>query len=118
MRTRKGAARTQAKKRLRKEAKGFWGGRGTLTRTVKESVVRAGVYAYRDRRLRRRDFRALWITRINAAVRERGLRYSEFIAGLKKANVDLDRKTLAELAVSDPAGFDVIVNQVKAAIAA
>ena len=84
-------------------------------RTAKESVVRAGVYAYRDRRNRKRDFRRLWIIRINAAVRERGLRYSELIAGLKKANIELDRKMLAEMAVADSQGFDTVVELVKAA---
>lgn len=118
MRTRKGAARNKAMRRLRKDTKGFVGGRRKLTRTMKESLIRAGVYAYRDRRARRREMRKLWIIRINAAVRERGLRYSQFIAGLKLANINLDRKTLAELAVSDPAGFDQIVGQVRSALAA
>jgi len=118
MRTRKGAARTQAKRRLYRKAKGYRGGRGSLLRTVKETLVRAGVYAFRDRRVRKRDFRRLWITRINAAVRERGLRYSQFIFGLNKCGIELDRKTLAELAVSDPAAFDAIVEQVKESLAA
>lgn len=115
MRTTKGAARTRAKKRIFKKAKGFVGGRHRLMRTAKESLVRAGTYAYRDRRNRKRDFRRLWIIRINAAVRERGLRYSELIAGLKKANIELDRKMLAEMAVADPQGFDAVVELVKAA---
>lgn len=118
MRTRKGAARTRAKKRLFKRAKGYVGGRGNLTRTVKETLVRAGVYAYRDRKVRKREFRRLWITRINAACRMRGLRYSQFINGLSKANVELDRKSLAEIAVCDPKGFDVIVEKAKEAMAA
>lgn len=117
MRTTKGAARTQAKKRLFKRAKGFRGGRGSLIRTVKETLVRSGVYAYRDRKVRKRDFRRLWITRINAACRMRGMRYSQFIAGLDKANVELDRKSLAEIAVCDPQGFDVIVERAKSALA-
>ena len=79
--------------------------------------MRAGVYAYRDRRVRKREFRKLWIIRINAAVRERGLRYSEFIHGMTKANIELDRKMLADIAVRDPEGFDQIVEQVKAALA-
>ncbi len=115
MRTTKGAARTRAKKRIFKKAKGFVGGRHRLMRTAKESLVRAGTYAYRDRRNRKRDFRRLWIIRINAAVRERGLRYSELIAGLKKANIELDRKMLAEMAVADPQGFDAVVELVKQA---
>ncbi|MCA9271369.1 MAG: 50S ribosomal protein L20 [Planctomycetales bacterium] len=118
MRTIKGAARTQAKKRLFKKVKGYRGGARRLLRTAKEALVRAGVYAFRDRRVRKRDFRKLWIIRINAAVRERGVRYSEFIAGLKKANIELDRKTLSEMAIHDPAAFDAVVAEVKAALAA
>lgn len=116
MRTTKGAARTQAKRRLFKKVKGFRGGRGRLLRTAKESLARAGAYAFRDRRSRKREFRRLWIIRINAAVRERGLRYSEFINGLLKAKIELDRKTLSEMAITDPAGFDAVVEQVKAAL--
>lgn len=118
MRTVKGSARTQAKRRLRKRAKGYRGGRNNLTRTVKETLTRAGVYAYRDRRVRRREFRRLWIVRINAAVSERGLRYSEFIHGLSKAGLELDRKTLAEMAVKDPAAFDAVFDKAKDALAA
>ncbi|QEG40753.1 50S ribosomal protein L20 [Roseimaritima ulvae] len=118
MRTTKGAARRQSKKRLFKRAKGYVGGRGTLTRSVKETLLRSGAYAYRDRRVRKREFRKLWIIRINAAVRQRGMRYSEFIHGLNKANIELDRKTLSEMAINDPAGFDAVVDQVKAALAA
>ncbi len=116
MRTTKGAARNRAKNRLFKAAKGYRGGRRNLLRTVKENLLRAGKYAYRDRRVRKRDFRRLWITRINAAVRMRDLRYSEFIHGLDKAEVRLDRKMLAEIAVSDPEGFDRIVEVVKEAL--
>lgn len=118
MRTTKGAARNRAKKRLFKRAKGYRGGRGNLIRTVKETLVRAGVYAYRDRKVRKREFRRLWITRINAACRMRGMRYSQLINGLKKANVELDRKSLSEIAIADPAAFDVIVNTAKEALAA
>ena len=116
MRTQRGAARRKSKRRLFKRAKGFRGGRGTLLRTVKETVLRADCYATRDRRVRKREFRALWITRINAATRQLGLRYGEFIAGLKKAQIDLDRKTLAEMAVNDTAAFAKIVEMVKAAL--
>ena len=116
MRTSKGAARNRSKKRLFKRAKGYRGGRGNLTRTVKETLVRAGVYAYRDRKVRKRDFRRLWITRINAACRMRCLRYSQFIDGLNRAGVELDRKSLAEIAVCDPKGFDVIVDTAKASL--
>jgi large subunit ribosomal protein L20 len=117
MRTTKGAARTRAKNRLFKRAKGYVGGRRKLLRTVKESLVRAGKYAFRDRRNRKRDFRRLWIIRINAAVRAHGLRYSEFIAGLVKAQIELDRKLLADMAVVDPQGFETVVNLVKQALA-
>ena len=116
MRVTKGAARRRAKKRLFKRAKGFRGGRGKLLRSVKETVLRADVFATRDRRARKRDFRKLWIIRINAAVRMRGLRYSQFISGLKKANVLLDRKMLADLAVVDPGDFDKVVELAKAAL--
>jgi large subunit ribosomal protein L20 len=118
MKTSKGAARGKAKKRLFKKVKGYVGGRGSLLRTAKETLIRAQVYAFRDRRVRKRDFRKLWIIRINAAVRERGLRYSVFINGLKKANIELDRKSLSELAIHDPGAFDQVVEQVKAALAA
>jgi large subunit ribosomal protein L20 len=83
---------------------------------MKETVVRADCYATRDRRVRKREFRALWITRINAAARQLGLRYGEFIAGLKKAQIDLDRKTLAEMAVNDSSTFTKVVETVKAAL--
>ena len=116
MRTMKGAARAKAKKRLFKRAKGYVGGRRRLLRTVKENLLRAGAYAFRDRRVRKREFRKLWIIRINAAARNRGLRYSEFINGLNKANIQLDRKTLADMAVNDPTGFDAVVAQVKQAL--
>jgi large subunit ribosomal protein L20 len=115
MRTTKGAARTRSKNRLFKKAKGYVGGRRRLLRTAKENLVRAGVYAFRDRRNRKRDFRRLWIIRINAAVRLHGLRYGEFIAGLKKANIELDRKILADMAVADPQGFETVVGLVKQA---
>lgn len=118
MRTTKGAARRKAKRRLFKRAKGFRGGRSKLLRTVKETLVRSGAYAFRDRRTKKREFRRLWIIRLNAATRERGLRYSEFIHGLNKAGIELDRKTLSELAIHDPAAFDAICEQVKQALAA
>ena len=118
MRTTKGAARNKAKRRLYKRAKGYRGGRGNLLRTVKETLIRAEAYAYRDRRVRRREFRKLWIIRINAAVRQRGIRYSEFICGLKKAGIELDRRTLSEMAIHDPAAFDQIVDKVRETLAA
>lgn len=118
MRTIKGAARTKAKKRLRKRAKGFRGGRGKLTRSIKETLLRSGAYAFRDRRVRKRQFRRLWIIRLNAATRQHGLRYSEFIHGLKKAGIEMDRKTLSEMAIHDEAGFKDVVDKVKDALAA
>ena len=105
MRTRKGAARNQAKKRLFKKVKGFVGGRRKLLRTAKETLVRAGAYAYRDRRNRKRDFRRLWITRINAAARLEGMSYSQLINGLSNAGVEVNRKMLADIAVNDRDGF-------------
>jgi len=117
MRTIKGAARNKAKRRLFKKVKGYRGGRSGLFRTAKETLVRAGVYAFRDRRVRKREFRKLWIIRLNAAVRERGLRYSEFIHGLDLAKLGLDRKSLSEMAIHDPTGFDSVVARVKEALA-
>ncbi len=118
MRTTKGAARRQAKRRLFKKVEGYVGGRRKLLRTAKETLLRAGKFAFRDRRRRRRDFRRLWIVRLNAACRERGLRYSEFIHGLDQAKIELNRKALSEMAIHDPAGFDRVVEQVRAALAA
>jgi len=118
MRATKGAARRQSKKRLFKRAKGYRGGRSKLTRTVKETLVRSGAYAFRDRRVRKRDFRRLWITRLNAACRQHGMRYSEFIYGLKQAGIELDRKTLSEMAIHDADGFKAVVDKVKETLAA
>ena len=117
MRTTKGSARTRAKKRLYRRAKGFRGGRNHLLRTVKETLVRAGAYAFRDRRARKRDFRKLWITRISAACRERDIRYSEFIHGLLLAKIELNRKVLSEMAIHDPEAFDAVVARAKEAMA-
>jgi large subunit ribosomal protein L20 len=94
-------------------AKGFRGRRKNVFRIAKEAVMRAGQYAYRDRRTKKRVFRQLWIARINAATRGLGVTYSKFMAGLKKANVDLDRKVLADMAVHDPAGFSAVVEKVR-----
>jgi large subunit ribosomal protein L20 len=108
MRVKRGFKARKRRKKVLKLAKGFRGGRSKLFRTAADSVDKALMYAYRDRRARKRDFRRLWIARINAAVRMNSLSYSKFIHGLKKANVELDRKVLAELAISDPAGFTQI----------
>ena len=118
MRTRKGSARRQAKRKLCQRAEGYVGGRRRLYRTAKENLIRAGRFAYRDRRRKRRDFRRLWIIRVNAAARMHGLRYSQFIAGLVLAQIELDRKTLSEMAINDAPGFEVVVTAVKKALAA
>ncbi len=118
MRTTRGSARTRAVNRLFRKAKGYRGGRRRLLRTAKETLVRAGVYAYRDRRLRRRDFHKLWIIRINAAVHQHGLRYSQFIHGLNQAQIGINRKLLAEMAVRDPEAFAQVVDTVKEALGA
>jgi large subunit ribosomal protein L20 len=118
MRTIKGAARRQAKRRMFRKVKGFVGGRNHLYRTAKETLARAGAYAFRDRRARKRTMRRLWIVRLNAAVRELGLRYSQFIHGLELAKIDLDRKILADLAVRDPQAFAQVVDLVKQAMPA
>ncbi|MCA9259380.1 MAG: 50S ribosomal protein L20 [Planctomycetales bacterium] len=117
MRTTKGSARNRAKNRLFKKTKGYRGGRNNLLRSAKETLVRAGAFAFRDRRVRKREFRKLWIIRINAAARERGLRYSEFVSGLKKAQIQLDRRMLSEMAISDPAAFDAVVEKARTALA-
>ena len=109
-------ARARHKKVLAK-AKGFRGRRGNAYRVAKEAVMKAGQYAYRDRRNRKRDIRALWITRINAAVRELGMSYSAFMAGMKKAKIEIDRKVLADLAVLDKPAFAKIAGQIKASLA-
>mgnify|MGYP001614689245 FL=1 len=92
-------------KKILKLAKGYWGARGKLFRNARETVDRALVFSYRDRRVRKRDFRMLWIARINAAARLEGLSYSRFIHGLKMANIEMDRKVIADMAVNDPASF-------------
>ena len=117
-RTRKGSARRQAKKRLFKRVKGYWGSRSKLYRVAKQSRMKGDQYAFRDRRAKKRDFRRLWITRISAACRQRNLSYSHFVGGLKKAGITLDRKVLADLALNDPAAFDAVVVEVKAALGA
>ena len=116
MRAMKGAARTKAKRRIFKRAAGFVGGRSRLLRTAMETLDRAGAFAFRDRRVKKRDFRRLWITRLSAACQERDLRYSQFIAGLKLANIELDRKSLSEIAIADPPAFDAVIAEVKAAL--
>jgi len=108
-RARSGKTVTRGRKRLKKLTKGFRLSRHNLYRQAVVTLIRARVYAYRDRRVRKRDFRRLWIVRINAACRMRGMRYSEFIAGLQRAMVELDRKSLAEIAIHDPDTFTKLV---------
>lgn len=108
-RAKTGVAHLRKRNRIMKRAKGFVLGRSRLYRPARETLVRAGVYAYRDRRDRKRDFRRLWITRLSAACRLRGITYSHFMHALKTANVELDRKTLSELAIADPTAFDQVI---------
>src|SRR5215218_3003004 len=113
MRAKKGAARNQAKKRLFKAVEGYVGGRRRLLRTAKETLLRAGMFSFRDRRAKKRSFRRLFITRLSAAAEMRGLRYSRLIYGLRLANIELDRKSLSELAIHDPETFDAITTLVR-----
>jgi large subunit ribosomal protein L20 len=110
MRVKRGFKARKRRKKVLKLAKGFRGGHSKLFRTAADTVDKALMYAYRDRKVRKRDFRKLWITRINAATRLNDLSYSQFMHGLKLANVDLDRKVLAEMAITDPSGFSKIAN--------
>jgi len=116
-RVKRGVTARARHKKVLKQAKGFRGRRGNVYRVAKQAVMKAGQYAYRDRRQKKRQFRSLWIARINAAVREHGLSYSVFMSGLKRANIEIDRKVLADLAVSDKAAFGQIASQVKASLA-
>lgn len=114
-RVKRGFKGRQRRNKVLKMAKGYVGGRRKLFRSAVETVERAMGYAYRDRKAKKRDFRKLWIVRINAAAREQGLSYSRLIDGLNKASVALDRKILAELAISDPAGFAAVAQMAKGA---
>jgi len=116
MRSPKGAARNKAKKRLFHAAKGFVGGRRRLLRSAKETLVRAGMFSFRDRRAKKREFRRLFIIRLTAAAEMRGLRYSRLIHGLRLCQIGLDRKSLSELAIHDPETFDAIVAKVRLAL--
>ncbi len=116
MRVKGGNVARKRRKKLLKLAKGFRGGRSKLFRSAKNAVIKALTYSYRDRRRRKRDFRKLWIIRINAATREHGMSYSQFMNGLKQANILLDRKVLASLAIDDQEGFARIVETAKAAL--
>ena len=116
-RVKRGARRRKRRAKILKQAKGYWGARSHNYRTAKEAVERALLYAYRDRRVRKREFRRLWIIRIKAAAEENGLSYNHFIHGLKKLNIELDRKILADLAVNAPQTFFQIAEKVKQATA-
>jgi large subunit ribosomal protein L20 len=117
-RVKRGVIARRAHKKVLKQAKGFRGRRGNVFRIANEAVMRAGQYAYRDRRTKKREFRALWIARINAAAREHGMSYSVFMNGLKKAAIEVDRKVLADIAVADKAAFVRFVEQARASLAA
>ena len=116
-RVKRGVQARRRHKKILKQAKGYYGARSRVLRVAKQAVIKAGQYAYRDRRQRKRQFRALWIARINAAARINGVSYSRFIAGLKKANIEIDRKVLADLAVYEQAAFTAVVEKAKAALA-
>jgi large subunit ribosomal protein L20 len=115
-RVRKGAARHQAKKRVLKAVKGHRGAAGRQYRLAKEASVKAAVNARTDRKRRKRDFRGMWIVRLSAACKQRGIRYSQFIDYCKKANIALNRKMLSEIAIDDPAGFDSVLNVAREAV--
>lgn len=117
-RVKRGVTARAKHKKILKKAKGYYGARSRVYRVAKQAVIKAGQYAYRDRRQRKRQFRALWIARINAGARMNGLSYSRFMNGLLKAEVDLDRKILADLAVNDKVAFAALVEQAKQALAA
>ncbi len=108
-----GPTHSRKRKRVLRRAKGFVGGPGTIYRQALEFTRKAGVYSYRDRRQKKRHFRQLWVTRLNAALRERGINYNRFIPALVAAGIELNRKMLSELAISDPAVFDKIVDAVR-----
>lgn len=116
-RVKRGVTAKARHKKILKQAKGYYGARSRVYRVAKQAVIKAGQYAYRDRRQKKRQFRALWITRINAQARECGLSYSRFMDGLKKADVALDRKVLADMAVHDKPAFAAIAEVAKAALA-
>jgi large subunit ribosomal protein L20 len=115
MRVKNAVPRHRRIKRLKKAAKGFRGGRSKLTRTAKDAVQRSMAHSYRGRKERKRDFRSLWIVRINAACRQRGTKYAELIGDLARAGIEMDRKALSHLATHDPAGFDAVINLVRSA---
>ncbi|MBA3989055.1 MAG: 50S ribosomal protein L20 [Idiomarina sp.] len=116
-RVKRGVVARARHKKVLKQAKGYYGARSRVYRVAKQAVTKAGQYAYRDRRAKKRTFRQLWIVRINAAARQSGLSYSRFINGLKKASVEIDRKILADIAVHDQKGFAALVEKAKEGLA-
>ena len=116
-RVKRGVQARARHKKILKKAKGYYGARSRVFRVANQAVIKAGQYAYRDRRQKKRQFRGLWIVRINAAARENGLSYSRLIAGLRKASIEIDRKVLADMAVHDKTAFSVLAEQAKAALA-
>ncbi|MAZ38661.1 MAG: 50S ribosomal protein L20 [Legionellales bacterium] len=116
-RVKRGVTARAKHKKILKQAKGYYGARSRTYRTAKQAVIKAGQYAYRDRKQRKRQFRALWIVRINAAVRAHDMTYSAFINGLKKAEIELDRKVMADMAIHDKPAFAQLVDAAKAALA-
>ena len=116
-RVKRGVVARRRHRKVLNRAKGYYGARRKVYRVAKQAVIKAGQYAYRDRRQRKRDFRSLWITRINAAARENGLSYSRFINGLKRAEIEIDRKVLADLAVHDKAAFKALAEKAQASLA-
>ena len=117
-RVKRGVTARARHKKVLAQAKGYYGARSRVFRVANQAVIKAGQYAYRDRRQKKRQFRALWIVRINAGARENGLSYSRFVAGLKKAAIEIDRKILADLAVHDKAAFSALADKAKAALTA
>ncbi len=116
-RVKRGVVARRRHRKILNRAKGYYGARRKVYRVAKQAVIKAGQYSYRDRRQRKRDFRSLWITRINAAAREHGMSYSRFINGLKRAEVEIDRKVLADLAVHDKAAFKALADKAQASLA-
>ncbi len=116
-RVKRGVTAHARHKKVLKEAKGYYGARSKVYRVAKQAVIKAGQYAYRDRRQKKRQFRALWIVRINAGAREHGLSYSRFMNGLKKASIEMDRKVLADLALFEKEAFAALAEQAKASLA-
>ena len=117
-RVKRGVASRARRKKVLKQAKGYYGARSRQFKVAKQAVIKAGQYAYRDRRQKKRQFRSLWIVRINAAAREQGLSYSKMIDGLNKANIEVDRRVLADLALNQREAFAALAEQAKSALAA